>query len=112
MANYQETTVSGESYVRCNYVKINNGMTSKIISFQEEKIINLEDETITKNVGSVSEEFKAENAQTAFPMLNPETGQPVDGASMTYEGVYTALYSLYLHLATERDAAAANDPAE
>jgi len=111
MANYQETTVSGESYVRCNYVKINNGMASKIISFQEEKIINLEDETIIKNLGSVSEEFKAENAATEFPLLNPETGEDT-GATMSYQNLYVGLYSLYLYLAQVRDAAEEPAPAE
>ncbi len=114
MANYKETTLAGTAYIRANSVNVSNGETSKAISFQEEKVINLDDgEVIRKQVGQVWSSFTAENAQTAFPLLNPETGQPlVDNATMTYEGVYMALYSLYLHLATERDAYVAQQAAD
>lgn len=107
MANYKETGLAGTSYVRANSVNIWNDENNKNITFQEEQVITLADgEVIRKPAGQVFSNFTAENASTAFPLLNPETGEPlVDGAQMTYEGVYAALYSLYLHLATERDSA-------
>lgn len=116
MANYKETTVAGSSYVRASGVTITNGEANKNIYFDEEKVINLGDgDVIRKPAGRVGSPFSIENAGTAFPLLNPETGDPiVDGAQMTYEGVYAALYSLYIHLAKERDAALAQEdsPAE
>lgn len=105
MANYQESTIAGTKYKRAYQALVNNGITRKGITFHEEEIVTLDDgETITKKAGEISEAFAPDNAQKAFPMLNPETGEAIDGATMTYEGVYVALYSLYLHLATERDA--------
>lgn len=105
MSKYQEATVAGTSWVRASEVKILNGQDSKGILFKEEKITVLEDGSlISREYSQISEGFNAENASTAFPLLSPETGEPLaDGAQMTYEGVYAALYSLYLHLATERD---------
>jgi len=120
MANYKETTLAGASYIRANSVAVRNGESNKSISFYEEKVINLEDgEIIRKPSGEVSSAFTPENANTEFQVLNPGTGEPIDGATMTYADVYAALYSLYLHLATERDeyvaareaAAAAEEPA-
>jgi hypothetical protein len=104
MANYKETTVSGESYIRCNEIFIFNGLQNKHITFREQELLTLGDKQITEWAGEVGESFSPENASTAFPLLDPETGEPlVDGATMTYEGVYVALYSLYLHLAKARD---------
>lgn len=109
MANYKQTTVAGSSYVRANGVTITNGEANKSIYFDEEKVINLGDgDVIRRPMGRVGSPFSAENAGTAFPLLNPETGEPlVEGAQMTYEGLYAALYSLYIHLAKGRDEALA-----
>ena len=104
MANYQETSVAGTSYVRCNKIDVDNKDLFKMITFYEEQVINLNDgETVRRNIDKVSSPFSAENANTSFPILNPETGESV-GATATYQDVYVTLYSLYLHLAKERDA--------
>lgn len=118
MANYKETNLAGTSYVRANYVNITNEESEKFITYHEEQLINLDGgEVIRKTAGVVSAPFTAENANTEFQVLNPGTGEPIAGATMTYADVYAALYSLYLHLATERDeyeaaqeAAAAEEP--
>lgn len=104
MANYKEANLVGESYVRANSVNVTNAESNKFILFNEERVINLEGgEILRKPFGSVSSSFTPENANTEFQVLNPGTGEPIDGATMTYADVYAALYSLYLHLATERD---------
>jgi len=104
MANYKETTLAGTSYVRSNSVRINNGLDSKSITFDETEVINLNNgETMSKSAGSVSESFTPENAQTEIKIINPETGADT-GATMTYQDLYVAVYSLYFKLALERDA--------
>lgn len=107
MANYKETNLAGTSYVRAGSLTVINGEANKSITFQEEQLINLESgDVIRKPAGQVWSPFTAENANTEFQVLNPGTGEPIAGATMTYADVYAALYSLYLHLATERDAMA------
>lgn len=106
MPNYKESSVTGSSYVRAGSVFIENGLVDKSIAFQEQEVIALGDETINKNLGLLTGAFTAESQDTAFALLDPETNQQVDGQTMTFSEVYRALYSLYLHLALERDAAA------
>ena len=103
MSKYNETTIEGTSYVRADRVTINNGLESKGITFNEVELINLSNgEEMTKSFGSVSESFTADNLNTAIPLLDPETGADL-GASLTYQELYVAVYSLYFKLATERD---------
>ncbi len=110
MPNYKESSVAGSSYVRAGSVFIDNGLINKSIAFQEQEVMTLGDEVISKSLGLVASEFTAENQDTAFALLDPETNQQVDGQTMTFADVYNALYSLYLHLALERDAAAEAEP--
>lgn len=108
MANYQETTLAGTAYTRASEVYIINREDAKSIMFQEQRVVTLDDgEVIRRSAGQVVSPFTPENAGTAIPLLNPETGESL-GASMTYEELYVALYSLYLKLAQERDYAEAN----
>jgi hypothetical protein len=111
MANYKETTIAGSSYIRAKNVHFTNGETEKNVIFVEEQIINLDGETIRKDAGEVYSEFTPDNAASDFSILNPETGED-SGQSMTFQDVYVALYSLYLHLANERDIAAAQAEAD
>ena len=109
---YRETSVSGSSYVRCHTVNINNSPNNKRIRFNEVEVITYEDGRVdTKECGSLGEYFSEENANNAFPILNPADNSDT-GAQMTYEGVYTVMYSLYLHLATQRDEAQATPTEE
>lgn len=108
MANYNETTVAGSSYQRAWRVDIENGMTAKSLRFHEEKIVVLDDgTTINNRLGSVQENYDpTANGSTEFAVLNPLDGTDT-GVTMTYNELYTALYSLYIKLATDRDNAAA-----
>jgi hypothetical protein len=102
---YRETALSGSSYIRCDAISITNGQENKRIKFNESEVITLEDGRVTtKSVGSVGEFFSEENADTTFSVLNPADNSDT-GATMSYQDLYLGLYSLYLHLATERDAA-------
>lgn len=111
MAEYKETTLAGTAYTRAMGVQVSNGDTHKAIEFQEERVINLSDgEVIRRPGGRVYSPFTTENALTAFPILDPTTGVDT-GMTATYQDVYVQLYSLYLHLAAERDAYVAEQEA-
>ena len=104
---YKETEVTGASYTRSNQITIANPLEGvKAINYTEEQVINLSDgEQILRSVGGFQEPFTVENANTEFPLLNPQTGEPL-GQDMTYQGLYVSLYSLYMFLAKRRDEAA------
>lgn len=109
MANYQETSVTGTKYTRAYQVLVQNGLENKSITFQEEELVNLDGTQVHNKLGSIFESFTADNANTTFDLLDPNTGASMgQGMTMTYSGVYAALYSLYMHLAVERDNAASN----
>ena len=108
MSNYQETEVTGTAYVRANQIIVANPLEGvKAISYMEEQVINLSDgEQIFRSAGGFQEPFTAENVGTEFPLLNPQTGEQL-GPTMTFQGLYVALYSLYFFLAQRRDQALA-----
>ena len=106
MQNYKETTVAGTSYVRSNEVTIRNVLNGyKGIMYCEEEVSVLGEKVMREGVGAIHQEFTPENASTEFPLLNPETNEPIGGTA-TFQDVYVLLFSLYYHLAAQRDAAA------
>jgi hypothetical protein len=107
MANYREQTVSetieGQKWTRAYNVNVSNRLDEiPSITFAEEEVTQLSNGT--KSFGSnssISESFA--NPNTEFELLNPITGLPV-GIYSKYSDVYVMLYSMYMHLATIRDA--------
>ncbi len=102
--DYKQSTVTGESWQRCLHIEINNpsGATPSI-RFDEERRIALADGTsIGTPAGAIHKDFTDPAAE--FTLLNPETGEPV-GQQITHGFVYAVLWSLYMALAAERDAA-------
>lgn len=100
--NYKETTVTGSSWVRANSVTVHNPLGGTgAIRFNEERVIVLEDKTISEPVGSVQDRLTEDKRSKVFDLKHPETLEVVGQA--TYEQVYLLLHSLYLHLAAERD---------
>ena len=105
MQNYKETNVTGTSYVRACEVTVSNVLDGyKGIMYVEEEVSVLGEKIMRENVGALHQEFTAENASTEFPLLNPVTNEPI-GATATFQDVYVLLFSLYYHLAAQRDAA-------
>ena len=105
MQNYKGTTVSGTSYVRSNEVTVRNVLNGyKGIMYCEEEVSVFGNKIMRENIGAIHQEFTAENAGTEFPLLNPITNEPV-GSTATFQDVYVLLFSLYYHLAAQRDAA-------
>ena len=107
MPDYKATTIAGTAYTRAHQAIVANPVDGvKAISFYEEQIVNLGDEQIHRPQGGIQEPLTADNLQTEFQLLNPVDSTEL-GLTMTYQDVYVALHSLYLHLATKRDAAVA-----
>jgi len=104
MSNYNEQEVAGTSYTRAFSVVVHNGLEKKSIQFEEEKVIVLGDDQISRELcGMVFEAFNAENAGTEIELRDPATGELLS-STMTYQDIYVGLYSLYLQLALARDA--------
>ena len=79
-----------------------------MIRFDEERRIALADGTsVGTPAGAIQKAFTDPSIE--LPLLNPETGEPV-GQQITYGFVYAVLWSLYMTLAAERDAAVVEDP--
>ena len=106
MQNYKETAVSGTSYIRAREVTITNTLGGyKGIMFCEEEVSVFGNKIMRENLGAIHQEFTPENASTEFPLLDPVTNEQI-GATATFQDVYVILFSLYYHLAAQRDAAA------
>jgi hypothetical protein len=68
----------------------------------------VEGEEVHRPLGNLVEPFTAENAAEQFDLMHPETGAVI--GSMTYQELYVALASAYLHVATKRDQALESPP--
>ena len=103
MTNYKETQITASKYQRARFVTITNDKgTNPFISFVEEQIVVLDDGSFVKNeCGLVGEVLTVDNATEQFDILNDDG--TVSGQS-TYQDVYKLLSSLYIHMATKRDA--------
>lgn len=113
MANYKETNVTGTQWKRAYRVQIDNVIDQiPRLTFDEQTITILDSETITKPVGHVTAMF---DPTYVINLKNPQTGEAIPGATATETDLYVILYSLYIQLAEERDAAiqaALNPPQE
>ena len=111
MADYQETNISGTSYVRANEVFISNPLNgSKVIRFYEETVVNIESSAQRIPKGPLEVVFSEANQLTGIKVINPADGTEM--FQLTYEQIYCVLHSLYLDTAQKRDAAAAALAAE
>lgn len=108
--DYREQTTEAKTWRRASSVLITNpapGMGAPAISFHEEDAVLVGARTITTPAsgagpGGLRAAFDPDGS---FPLLNPATGEPL-GSDMGHMQLYVALHSLYMHLASARDAAA------
>jgi len=110
MSNYKESQQSGSVYTRASSISIGNGLENKSIQFIEEEVFIAENgDMLSKPVrGNLSEKLTAENMDTAFPIINPVTGEDT-GTEGSYVDFQVLLHSLYLFLAERRDVAQADE---
>ena len=109
MSNYKESQQSGSVYTRASSISIANGLENKSIQFIEEEVFIAENGDMLSRpvLGSLSEKLTAENMETTFPIINPETGEDT-GAEGSFINFQVLLHSLYLFLAERRDVAEAD----
>lgn len=105
MPDYKQSTVAGDSWVRCGRIVIENGPQSRAATFMEEQVIQIGTDRITRSIGCVVEPYTDDNMSEVFAVLDPETGAQT-GQTATYAQLYAMLHSAYLHVAAKRDAAA------
>ena len=107
---YQPSDVVGSKYARAYRIEAQNPLDGvPSITFAEEVVYAIEGNgIISKQTGNLNESLSLDNVGTEFDLLNPITGEAV-GAKMTYGQLQAALYSLYIHLAKERDSAGAEN---
>lgn len=101
--NYRETTGSATSWRRASAVSITNPLNNvqnATITFTEEDVIQKGVNILTTPAGGITAQF---SEVSSFNLLNPTTGAVV--GSMTPAELYAILYSLYIKVATDRDAA-------
>lgn len=100
MTNYNQQTGQGESWQRCYEVVIDNPLNAAAqITFKEEMVVQIGENTFTKPITACRSSFDSE---AEVPLLNPETGLAT-GPSFTHQELYQYLYSLYIHTAKQRD---------
>lgn len=105
---YTETPISGNVYTRANEVRISNPYNGpKSLQFVEENVYNFGNDLILRPAGGVTELFNSANAGESFNLMTPIAGQ----STLTYQDLYIALNSLYIHVATKRDQAIAQQAA-
>ena len=104
MSEYKENAVTGTKWQRANRISIiNEHDRPVVISFQEEELVTIGDQTIKNPIPLLLEKtLTQEDMSIEFNLMNPTTNE-VTGSTMTYAELYAAMHSLYFHLATERD---------
>ncbi len=100
--DYRQSAVTGQRWRRALHVECDNGFgQTPSIRFDEEyRTVLTDGSSVGAPAGSVSKEFT--DSAVEFPLLIPADGTPT-GQTATYGDVYGMLWSLYTHLAAERD---------
>jgi len=102
MAEYKESTVSGTSYQRGRSMYFENPRNkTPSILVREETVNILQDKIITEPAGEILK--SVDDLSVVFNLRNPLTNEIIEGQTATYQDIYVMLYSLYWHLAEERD---------
>lgn len=112
MALYKETTttesISTKTYQRSYKATVYNPLNkTPSIRYDEETVTEVTEDGATEITSDgisqfLEEQLTTDNASTSFNLLNPLDGSSL-GTTSTYADVQVLLYSLYFHLATERD---------
>lgn len=100
MPNYKEVSGTGQIWRRCHQATIyNQEGREKAIVFEEQDVAQIGDRKVSTRVGEVVAKF---DPNGYLPLYDPETGDSL-GKTITHKEIYTALYSLYLRTAQDRD---------
>ena len=102
MPNYKETERAATAWQRCCKIVIDNPLAQQpSVRFEEESVLDAGvGPAIKRPLEGISLPF---DPAKAFPLRNPNTGEPIPGAASTYGDAYVLLYSAYMAAAVERD---------
>lgn len=105
MANeYRQTDVVGTSYQRGRTLIFENPrQAAPSLLIVEERVTNTGTRTIVEPAGEIRKEINLADLATTFPLISPQNNELL-GQTATYQQLYVLLYSLYWHLAQQRDA--------
>jgi hypothetical protein len=111
MPDYRQTTGQATTWLRAHSITISNplagqGQGGPTITFSEQEVLQMGERVIVtpSNTGPDWPKLAFDPA-ASITLLNPETGAPT-GGTMSHTQLYTAIYSLYMQAAAERDARA------
>ena len=100
MADYKETTISGNSWTRCNKIEIDNTHGRiPTINFWEETRMSFDGESVGITKGDIFTRFTPDDV---IELRNPETMEKT-GQTITQSELYAILYSVYIQEAFARD---------
>jgi hypothetical protein len=103
--DYRQSTVAGTSYQRGRSLYFENPKGSNpSLLIREERITVLADREIAEPAGEILRTITPEMMATTFQLRNPTDNEPIPNGTFTYQDLYVVLFSLYWHLAEERDA--------
>jgi hypothetical protein len=106
MPAYLESDVSGTSWRRATSLTfVNAKVGPNSVEIKEEDIVVVNGKEIATPAPGICRSIGEDALSTVFQLRNPMTNEVIPGAYGTYEQVYVLLFSLYWHLAEERDAA-------
>jgi len=104
MSNYKQTTVAGESWVRAKRIVIENPLSEdSTVKFIEEKVVVLEDGTVSTPCGALSISVDSNNMTEEVEIIDPISNEPA-GTSISFGEIHAIIFSTYMKLANERDA--------
>lgn len=102
MTEYKESSVAGTSYKRGRSLYFENPRNNiPALLIREELVTILTDREIIEPAGEILKNIT--DLSISFPLRNPQTNEIIENLSMTYQDLYVGLFSLYWHLAEERD---------
>ena len=102
---YKQHTDSVTTYKRCYRIDgANPYVGNPSLTFREETVTTASDGTVLVKL-PCGDPLVAEmtNPDEVVQLTNPETGQPIPGATVKMQEIYLALYSLYFAKALARD---------
>lgn len=106
MSNYKQTTVAGESWVQAKRIVIENPLSEdNTVKFIEEKVVVLEDGTVTTPYGvlNISVDNNNNIMTEEIEILDPISNEPT-GTFISYGELHAIIFSTYMKLVNERDA--------
>lgn len=111
MPEYLESSVSGLSWRRASQLSFFNPSDKPpYVEIAEEDVVRVGDKITAKPAAGITKVVT--DLTPVFQLRNPQTNEVIPDAYANYEQLYVLLFSLYWHLAEERDNTSNHTPPE